>query len=65
VTENTSQQERGAVAWLAWLVPGFAIACACAGLLLIMLNGVAVGSIEFDYSAAGVVLGISFSAVGV
>jgi hypothetical protein len=53
------------VAWLAWLVPGFAIACACAGLLLIMLNGVAVGSIEFDYSAAGVVLGISFSAVGV
>jgi len=29
-----------------------------------MLNGVAVGSIEFDYSAAGVVLGISFSAVG-
>jgi hypothetical protein len=54
----------GAIAWLAWLVSGFAIACACAGLLLLFLNGVAVGSMEFDYSAVGVVLGISFSAVG-
>jgi hypothetical protein len=69
VTENTRQQERGdggsgAIARVAWSVSGFAIACACAGLLLLLLNGVAVGSLEFDYSAAGVVLGISFSAVG-
>jgi hypothetical protein len=64
VTESTRQQDRGAVVWLAWLVPAFAIACACAGLLLLLLNGVAVGSIEFDYSATGVVLGISFSVVG-
>ena len=60
--EDTRQQERGVAAWLAWPVSGFAIACA--GLLLLLLAGVEVGSIEFDYSAAGVVLGISFSAVG-
>ena len=53
-----------AVSWLAWLISGFAIACACLGMLFLVLNGVAIGSKEFDYSAVGVVLGVSFSAVG-
>ena len=53
-----------AVAWLAWLVSGFAIVCACLGMLILILNGVGIGSKEFDYSAVGAVLGISFSAVG-
>jgi hypothetical protein len=69
VTEDARQQDRsagrsGAVIWLAWLVSGFAIVCACLGILLLLLNGVGIGSKEFDYSAVGVVLGISFSAVG-
>ena len=50
--------------WLAWLVSGFAIACACLGMLILVLNGVGIGTKEFDYSAVGAVLGVSFSAVG-
>ena len=53
-----------AVPWLAWLISGFAIACACLGMFFLVLNGVGLGTQEFDYSAAGVVLGVSFSAVG-
>ena len=60
--------ERGAgkpsVRVAAWLVSGFAIVCACLGVLILILNGVGIGSKEFDYSATGAVLGISFSAVG-
>src|SRR5215207_73663 len=52
------------VPWLAWLISGFAIACACLGMLLLVLNGVGIGSKEFDYSAVGAMLGVSFSAVG-
>jgi hypothetical protein len=53
-----------AVPWLAWLISGFAITCACLGMLFLVLNGVGIGSKEFDYSAVGAVLGVSFSAVG-
>jgi hypothetical protein len=51
-------------AWLAWLISGFAIACACLGMLILVLNGVGIGTKQFDYSAVGAVLGVSFSAVG-
>jgi hypothetical protein len=50
--------------WLAWLASGFAIACACLGASFLVLNGVGIGTKEFDYSAVGVVMGVSFSAVG-
>lgn len=50
--------------WLAWFVSGFAIACSCLGMLILVLNGVGIGTKEFDYSAVGAVLGVSFSAVG-
>jgi hypothetical protein len=53
-----------AAVWLAWSVSGFAIACACLGMVILVLNGVGIGSKEFDYSAVGAVLGVSFSAVG-
>ena len=53
-----------AASWLAWLASGFAIICACLGVLFLVLNGVGIGSKEFDYSAVGAVLGVAFSAVG-
>ena len=53
-----------AVSWLAWFASGFAIVCACLGVLFLVLNGVGIGSKEFDYSAVGAVLGVAFSAVG-
>jgi hypothetical protein len=68
VTEGARQPERGVgefgIRAVAWLVSGFAIACACLGVLLLVLNGVGIGTKEFDYSAAAAVLGVSFSAVG-
>jgi hypothetical protein len=68
VTEGARQPERGVgefgIRAVAWLVSGFAIACACLGVLLLVLNGVGIGTKEFDYTAGAAVLGVSFSAVG-
>jgi len=53
-----------AASWLAWSVSSIAIACAALGGLFLILNGAQIGTKGFDYSVAGTILGISFSAVG-
>ncbi len=56
---------RGRVAgWIAWSVSGVSVACAALGVFFLVLNGVGVRTQEFDYSASGAVLSVSFSTIG-
>ena len=50
--------------WTSWSVAGVSVASAALGAVFLLMNGVGIGTQEFDYSAGGVLFAISFSAVG-
>ena len=51
-------------AWISWSVAGVSVACAALGAFFLLVNGAGIRTQEFDYSAGGVLLALSFSAVG-